>query len=323
MHAPSPTATTSADPDAAIMAVLFRKPGFLLARVDQITTALHAARSPATTLAQAEFLLVLDRLGAMPQIALARAAGVDKSTTGLVLDNLQARSWIERGACESDRRRAQVSLTEAGNAAIEDVATSFAALQDELVAPLAPEDRTRLIAMLHRLGSNALSPAPPWRPACAPEAGVLDTAPSFLARRALQHLQASFAEASRGSRTTLRQFSLLFILSRRESITQMAFARLYGLDPSTCGVIVRALTKRGLLAASVSPDDGRERIHRLTEAGRIALGALQAQAERSERAAMRGETNGDIRWLVEQLRRIVGVHSHRLRFPGFLPASLA
>jgi DNA-binding MarR family transcriptional regulator len=310
-------AATSADHDGAIMAPLFRKPGFLLARIDQIGTALHGARLPAVTLAQAEALLVLDAIGTMPQVAVARAIGLDKSTTGLVLDNLEARDLVGRSSCAEDRRRAQVSLTERGRMDISAVRAAFGILQEELLTSLDDASGERLIEMLRRIGSNPLSPAPPWQPAA-----TLESAPSFLFRRVLQHLQGAFAAAVAPSRTTLRQFSLLYILSLRPSISQIGFARLYGLDPSTCAVILRGLAKRGLLSANPSPQDGRERIYQLTGAGHAAFLELQAMADRSERAALRGETAADIRWLIGQLRRIVAAYSDRLRFPGLLPADL-
>jgi DNA-binding MarR family transcriptional regulator len=310
--------TTSAVPDGEIMRVLFGKPGFLLARIDQIATALHAAHTPETTLAQSEFLLLLERIGPVPQIALARAAGVDKSTTGLVLDNLEARNLISRVPCAEDRRRAQVSLTALGRAALGEVRAAFDAVQRNLLNPLDDGAGPRLTAMLHRIGSNPLSAATRWMPA-----DVLDAAPSFLFRRVLQHLQATFTATDPALRITFRQFALLYILGRRDSLSQIAFARLYGLDPSTCGVILRALAKRGFLSAHTSPHDGRERIFRLTDAGQAALGTLQAVADRSARAALRGESAADTRWLVSQLRQIVAAYSVRLRFPGLLPTDLA
>src|SRR4051794_24978993 len=87
---------TSAISDEAIMARFFVRPGFMLARVEQISAALYGALSPVATVPQSEFLLLVDRHGAMPQIRLSQAAGYDKSTTGHVLDNLQARGWVDR-----------------------------------------------------------------------------------------------------------------------------------------------------------------------------------------------------------------------------------
>lgn len=311
---------TSAYSDADVMGQLSRKPGFLLARVDQIATALHGARTPVATLAQSELLLCLDRLGPVPQITLARAAGLDKSTNGLVLDNMQARGWIDRTPCPQDRRLALITLTEAGEDVLPDVRTTFTALQSELLAPITPSDAPRLLAMLRRLGGNPLSPAPLWRIGSDEHHDLFDNAPNFLTRRVLQHLQATFAARAPEARTTMRQFALLFVVAARGPITQTSIARLYGLDPSTCAVILRVLTKRRWLSSERSDQDGRERVHQITEIGATALEALQGQAERSEQAALRGETTADRRWLVEQLRLIVAATSHLLRFPGLFPS---
>jgi DNA-binding MarR family transcriptional regulator len=314
-------ATTSAVSAQAIMGRFLRKPGFLLARIDQICTLIYGEISAGETLAQAEFLLLLDALGAVSQITLARAAGVDKSTTAYVLDNLQIRGWIERAACSDDRRRILVSLLPAGASRIRRIRSDYAELQRRLVLPLHDAEITRLVAALHKLGSNSMSPAPLWTPACDPAVGVLDGALSFLSRRALQLFQAQFVACTPGLNLTLRQFSLLFILSLHPSITQVGFARLFGLDPSTCGVILRGLTSRGLIVFGASPRDRRERLYSITPAGRAVLIEVQPLVDRSERLVFRGDSAAQIRWMVRQLQAIVCVYSHRLRFPGAIGGS--
>lgn len=317
---PEELATTSADSDSAIMANLFRKPGFLLARINQIATALHARRQPVTTLAQSELLLLIDQHGVMPQIALARAAGMDKSTVGLVLDNLEARGWIARATCADDRRRAQVSLTADGRAELAGVTADFAKLQQELLVPLAASERGALIETMRRLTNNARGVAPMLeRP---DDLRAPDDPPSFLFRRAFQQLQAAFAALNPQSRTSLRQFSLLYILMRRDTITQTGFARLYGLDPSTCAVIIGALSRQGWVSSHRSAADGRERLYRLTDEGRAAQAELQVCADRSQHEAFPKIPAAEMRQLIGQLRSIVAAHSHQLRFPGTIPVDL-
>jgi len=300
------------------MAHFLARPGFLLARVDQISTSIHGSLSAGETLGQAEFLLLLDALGAVPQITLARAAGVDKSTTAYVLDNLQAHGLIARAACPDDRRRALVSLTDEGAARIGRVRADYAELQRQLAAPLAADAMARLIAMLHALAAEG--PAPLWVPACDPARGVLDGAASFLLRRVLQSFQAQFIACTPALNLTLRQFSLLFILSTRPAITQMGFARMFGLDPSTCAVIMRGLASRGMIEGRASDADRRERVHAITPQGRAALRDVQPLVDRSEGLVFRGETAAEIDWLVRQLQAIVRAYSQRLRFPGALAA---
>lgn len=303
------------------MAHFFVQPGFMLARADQIGAALYATYAPVATIAQSEFLLLLDRLGPMPQIQLSQAAGYDKSTTGYVLDNLQAAGWIGRSPCEADRRRMLVSLAHGRRSEIETIRAHYARLQQDLAAPLAKEDAEKLIGMLYELAANPLSPAPRWISACDPAQGVLDHALSFLIRRALQHVQAQLMAVAPEPRFTLRQFSLLFIVKLRGSITQTAFARMFGLDPSTCAVILRGHVSRGLLAGRRSPEDGREFVYAITETGVAAMEKYRKIADRAQRLAFRGHSAGDVRWLVGQLRVIAKAYSSQLRFPGLLEAS--
>jgi DNA-binding MarR family transcriptional regulator len=298
------------------MARFLRKPGFLLARIDQIATAMHGHISAGETLAQAEFLLLLDAIGAVSQITLARAAGVDKSTTAYVLDNLQARGWIARVACSDDRRRALVSLLPDGVARIGRIRADYAELQRQLMRPLGESNFPRLAAMLHKLGANPMGAAPLWVPACHPAVGIVDGAFSFLSRRMLQLLQAQFVACTPGLNLTLRQFSALLILSLQPSFTQVGFARMFGLDPSTCGVILRGLMARGLIQFDISPHDRRERLYAITDAGRATVIEVQPLVDRSERLVFRGETAAQVGWMVRQLQAIVRAYSDRLRFPG-------
>lgn len=323
MHATSrPILVTGVDAPAspanrALMARFMSRPGFLLARVDQISTALYGDIPAGETLAQAEFLLLLDAIQPVPQIALARAAGVDKSTTAYVLDNLEARGWAQRTADAADRRRAVVALTDAGSQRAARIRADYAELQRQLTGSPDAASVARLQALLFRIASNPAGPAPLWTPAePGSSATLFDHAPSFLCRRALQLFQAQFIVCTRDFSLTPRQYSLLVILSVEPQITQVGFARLFGLDPSTCGVIMRNLASRGLIASGPSAGDRRARAYWITDAGRQMLVDAQPSVDRSERLVFQGETAAEIRWLVRQLQAIVHLHSHRLRFPG-------
>lgn len=300
------------------MAHFLNRPGFLLARVDQIATAIYAGFADGETLAQAELLLLLDATGAVPQIGLAQAAGIDKSTAGYILDNLQARDWIARIPCEADRRKTRVSLTGDGVSQVDRIRNRFAELQRQLTSAIDEAEIAHLRSRLRRLGSNPMSPAPLWLPAFDPAVGVLDRAISFLVRRLLQVLQAQFVACTPTLNLTLRQFSLLFVLAKRSSISQVGFARMFGIDPSTCAVILRGLLARDLVIGQPSLEDRRARVYAITEQGREALAEIHPLVDRSERMVFRGEPAAGIRSLVHALRGIVREHSDRLRFPGAL-----
>lgn len=301
------------------MARFWDQPGFLLARIDQIATMLHGAGAAGETLAQAEFLLLLEHGGDVPQIALARAAGVDKSTTAYILDNLEARGWIARTPDPQDRRRARIDLTSTSRALLPAIGRSYAALQATLVGPISPDDVTPLRDRLHAISANPLSPAPLWAPLDG-DGWRIEDQPSFLCRRALQIFQAQFAVSITGQSLTSRQFSLLLILAQRPDLSQAGFARMFGLDPSTCAVIMRNLLRRGLIARRPSLNDGREHVFNLTETGAALLAQVQPLVDGGTRTIFRGESAQRVRWLVRQLNVIVAGFRHRLRFPGAFTA---
>jgi DNA-binding MarR family transcriptional regulator len=293
------------------------KPGFLLARIDQICTSLYGDLSSGETLGQAEFLLLVDWFGVASQADLARAAGIDTSTTAYVLANLAARKWIARRTDESDRRRTVIALTAEGKARVGRIASDYATLQERLLAPLEPPAKERLGALLARIATHEAGPAPMFTPI----KGALGFAPSLLCRRALQLFQAQFIACTSAFSLTPRQFSLLYILTRTDGITQVRFARLFGLDPSTCAVIMRNLAKRGLLRSAPSPDDRRALDYRLTPAGRETFAGAAPRVDQSEQLVFLDTAPEDVSWLVRQFQRLVLGHSHRLRFPGAIAAA--
>lgn len=299
-----------------IMDLFLTKPAFLLARVDQICTALYAAHSGGETLAQAELLLLLAQSDERDQISLSRAAGVDKSTTALILDNLAGNGLIERIPDPQDRRRARPRLTETGNSRTEAAREAFIRLQEELAEPLDVDETDDLAMLLRLIAEAADSPAPPWAPDEAPD--YLVAAPSLLNRRALQVAQAHFLACAAPLSLTPRQFSMLVILMARPGMTQVEFSRLFGLDPSTTGLIMRNLIARGLIVDQVSPYDRRKRAHSLTRAGQDIIKAAQQLVDQSEQLTIAALDADQVIRLMVHLRAIVFAHSRRLRFPGEL-----
>jgi DNA-binding MarR family transcriptional regulator len=295
------------------------QPGFILARVNQIYVALHNEVSKGETPAQAEFLLLLASSEKPDQISLARAAGVDTSTTTLVLDNLQARGVVARESDPDDRRRFILRLTPAGRRQVGSTRDAFLETQSRLVKPLNQAGRAQLVQMLHGIGTHPESPAPAWLPEerQAGAGGNLVTAsPGFLCRRALQVCEAYFIACASSLSLTPRQYSVLFIVNRHPRLSQAGFSRIFGLDPATSAVIMKNLAARGLLDRKLSLEDRRERLYSLTAAGRKALEEAKPLVDKSERMVLHGLSKAQVRELVSQLQDIVQAHSQRLAFPG-------
>lgn len=304
--------------DKEMMDIFFCKPGFLLGRIDQICTAIYNKYSNIITLNQAEFLILLDNFGPLIQIDLARKAGVDKSTAGLIIDNLQYRGWVERNINEKNRRSVIVSLTPQCDVLLPTIRRHFFHMQRELEVSINRESLPRLIANLHRIGANPAASAPVWQAERGPESGILDGSLSFLTRRVLQLLHGQFNALTPGSNLTLRQFSLLYILMKRDFITQIYFARIFGVDPVTCGVIMKGLERNGLIAGQISENDKRAKVYNITKKGKTILSEVHSVADFSEKIVFQGISSKDYDEIVTCLYSIVESHSYLLRFPGLI-----
>ncbi|SCF02868.1 hypothetical protein GA0074695_2968 [Micromonospora viridifaciens] len=67
------------------------------------------------------------------------------------INELADRELVERAPDPSDRRRNIISLTSAGKRQLRRLEKQLAETQDELLAPLSPEERQRLTELLSRL----------------------------------------------------------------------------------------------------------------------------------------------------------------------------
>lgn len=93
-------------------------------------------------------LTALDESGPDSQAALSRRCGVDRSDMVALVNDLARGGLVERRPDETDRRRNVVSLTAAGRKRLQALREVIAAAQDELLAPLSPSERDRLVALL-------------------------------------------------------------------------------------------------------------------------------------------------------------------------------
>jgi DNA-binding MarR family transcriptional regulator len=86
-------------------------------------------------------------------------------------------------------------------------------------------------------------------------------------------------------RVTLPQFRMLVVLSTRESAKLVDLAEWLGVNPSTAMRMMTRLTTAGLTEQQVNPGNRRERILRLTPAGRAVVEGVTAR-RRTEIAAV-------------------------------------
>ncbi|MEO3748760.1 MarR family transcriptional regulator [Plantactinospora sp. B5E13] len=112
-------------------------------------------------------LATLEQFGPASQAALGRRSGIHLSDMVATINELADRKLVERASDPSDRRRNIVSLTAAGKRQLRRLEKRLAETQDELLAPLSPEERQRLTELLSRLldhhNRRTGNPEEPWR----------------------------------------------------------------------------------------------------------------------------------------------------------------
>ena len=94
---------------------LYRRPGFLIRRAQQIAVSLFLEETGALGITNTQYgiLLVLKHRPGIDQISVAKLLGLDRSTTGMVLGKLEKAGLIGRCVGE-DRRKRNLALTPAG-----------------------------------------------------------------------------------------------------------------------------------------------------------------------------------------------------------------
>ncbi|TYC68176.1 MarR family transcriptional regulator [Streptomyces sp. CB01881] len=96
-------------------------------------------------------LAALDDFGPHAQRDLVRRLGVDASDMAKVADQLAGAGYVERIRDPVDRRRVSVSITGPGRAVLAGLEAEARAVQDEILAPLDPEERRALHGLLLRV----------------------------------------------------------------------------------------------------------------------------------------------------------------------------
>ncbi len=96
------------------------------------------------------------------QRTLARTIALDASTTGGVVDRLEARGWLERKTAPEDRRARQLALTEDGVQLLREAVPAMLGAQELILEPLTERQREQFMKLLRLLvdTNNAHSRAP-------------------------------------------------------------------------------------------------------------------------------------------------------------------
>jgi DNA-binding MarR family transcriptional regulator len=96
-------------------------------------------------------LAALDEVGPASQAELSRRTTIDRSDMVAAVNELVEQGYVERSPNPADRRRNVVTMTPAGRRRLHQLDRLLAEVQDQLLAPLSPNERTYLITLLTRL----------------------------------------------------------------------------------------------------------------------------------------------------------------------------
>jgi MarR family transcriptional regulator, lower aerobic nicotinate degradation pathway regulator len=135
-------------------------PGHHIRRLQQIAVALFLQETEPLGLTPVQYAAL--QAVASAQRTLARTIGLDTSTTGGVIDRLEARGLLLRSANPDDRRVRLLALTDAGQTLLREATPAMLRAQQRILAPLPPAERAEFMRLLRAIvtANNALSRAP-------------------------------------------------------------------------------------------------------------------------------------------------------------------
>ncbi len=146
------------------METLYRMPGHLIRRAQQVSTALFAEECGGFDLTSVQYA-ALRAIGANPGVDATRLSHLiafDRSTLGDVIERLGAKGWVQRDGSPRDRRVKTLSLTEEGAQVLQEVEPAVMRVQERLLAPLGAVDRVAFMKLLARIADvhNEVTSAP-------------------------------------------------------------------------------------------------------------------------------------------------------------------
>jgi MarR family transcriptional regulator, lower aerobic nicotinate degradation pathway regulator len=132
---------------------LYARPGFLLRRAHQISSAVFEDECKVVGLTPAQFgvLCVLHASPGIDQSTLGRALGFDKVTVMRVMRGLETRGLICRIYPPNNRRNLSISLSDAGLDLLLKTQEPAEHAYNRLMAPLNHEQRNQLVSLLQLL----------------------------------------------------------------------------------------------------------------------------------------------------------------------------
>jgi DNA-binding MarR family transcriptional regulator len=96
-------------------------------------------------------LAALDEFGPASQADLGRRCDIDRSYIVEAINELASRDLVVRAPDPTDRRRNVITITTGGLRQLQRLSEVLDGVQDDLLAPLSPAERTQFVTMLARV----------------------------------------------------------------------------------------------------------------------------------------------------------------------------
>ena len=128
-------------------------PSWLLAQSTNAAGRFVSAELSALGAARPDYavLACLDEFAPLSQAELGAHAGLDRGDVVRLVDGLAAAGLVARTVDPSDRRRNIITLTDQGHHRLYELDAAIGRAQDRALARLTPDERERLVSLLHRL----------------------------------------------------------------------------------------------------------------------------------------------------------------------------
>jgi DNA-binding MarR family transcriptional regulator len=127
--------------------------GFLVRLLETRATALYEKLTAQSEITPRQFgvMLTLYQHGTLTLTELATHIRVDRSTLGEMINRMSDRGLIRKESNDADRRSATVTLARSGEKTLLRLVSGAAQLQEELLAPLPPDDRAHFLRCMKLL----------------------------------------------------------------------------------------------------------------------------------------------------------------------------
>jgi len=139
------------DEPEKILHGLYERPGFLVRRATQLSTAIFTERCPEITARQYGALHILAHIDNLDQKRLARLLFVDQTNIRIILEGLEKRGFVRRIQSTDDRRRILVEMTESGRLAEDSFEKKAQAAQGQFLKNLSGAEQKTLANLLTKL----------------------------------------------------------------------------------------------------------------------------------------------------------------------------